>query len=299
MARIRSIHPGLASDEAYMSMTMAAKAAWPLLWTECDDHGIFEWKPIVLKARIFPADNVDFAALLAEYEALGCVRRADVGGKSHGFIRNFCRYQRPKNPSYRFDLDPALYEFVGLKSSEEDRAPVILPQSSPSPAEIVPQMKEEGGRGEKEEETASAASSPRAPKMPGLTEMERRIIGVFRDAGVDPSSFPETGPAALWAAQGFDAEICVAVVSAAVRRGKRINSLKWFEEPIREAHAKRAPAPPPVDAVVTDGQWDVFVSRHRESPSKWPHRMLGPSPDEAGCKAPADILTRYGWRAAA
>ena len=67
MARIRSVHPGMASDEIYMSMSITAKAAWPLLWTECDDNGIFEWKPIVLKARIFPADAVDFAAILAEW----------------------------------------------------------------------------------------------------------------------------------------------------------------------------------------------------------------------------------------
>jgi hypothetical protein len=79
MARIRSIHPGLTSDEAYMSMSMTAKAAWTPLWMQCDDHGIFEWKPIVLKALIFPADNVDFSTVLAELEKLGCVRHSTSG----------------------------------------------------------------------------------------------------------------------------------------------------------------------------------------------------------------------------
>jgi hypothetical protein len=43
---------------------------------QCDDHGIFEWKPIVLKALIFPADNVEFwQKFLAELERLGCVQQ--------------------------------------------------------------------------------------------------------------------------------------------------------------------------------------------------------------------------------
>lgn len=60
---------GLSSDEAFMSMSMTAKAAWPLLWTECDDNGVFEWKPVVLKARIFPGDSLDFDSILAEWLA--------------------------------------------------------------------------------------------------------------------------------------------------------------------------------------------------------------------------------------
>src|ERR1044072_2967872 len=101
-AQIRSIHPGLTSDEAFMSMTMTTKAAWTPLWMHCDDHGIFEWKPIVLKALIFPADNVDFAQVLAELETLGCIRKFGIDGKPYGIIRNFAKYQRPKNPSYRY-----------------------------------------------------------------------------------------------------------------------------------------------------------------------------------------------------
>ena len=137
MARIRSVHPGLASDEAFMTMSMAAKAAWALLWTECDDHGLFEWKPIVLKARIFPADAVDFAAILGEYESLDCVKRVEIDGKSFGLIRNFGKYQRPKNPSYRYQWSDDFASYAGFT--------VALPQPSPSHTEKPPQRKEEGG----------------------------------------------------------------------------------------------------------------------------------------------------------
>jgi hypothetical protein len=157
MARIRSVHPGLASDEAYMSMSMAAKAAWPVLWTECDDHGIFEWKPIVLKARIFPADNVDFADLLAEWERLGCVKRKEIDGKAFGLIRNFCKFQRPKNPSYRFPLPEDERDFIALKDDTTE----VLHQSSGSPPEIPPQMKDEGGKREEVDKKESRAVAPR------------------------------------------------------------------------------------------------------------------------------------------
>lgn len=58
-----------------MGLGLAAKAALPLLWTHCDDQGVFDWKPVTLKARIFPADNVDVAAVLAELEAANIVRQ--------------------------------------------------------------------------------------------------------------------------------------------------------------------------------------------------------------------------------
>lgn len=170
MARIRSIHPGLTSDEAYMSMSMTAKAAWTPLWMQCDDHGIFEWKPIVLKALIFPADNVDFSAVLQEFEQLDCIRRIDIEGKPYGIVRNFARYQRPKNPSYRHfkpeELPSDLGSYIGVKGA----APPALPQSSPSTTEIPPQMKEEGGKREEKEEVKKNSRSVASAPGPSASE---------------------------------------------------------------------------------------------------------------------------------
>lgn len=148
MARIRSIHPGLTTDEAYMTMTMACKAAWPLMWTECDDRGLFEWKPIVLKARIFPADAVDFVEILAEMERLGCIRRYEIDGRSFGAVKNFCQYQRPKHPSYRYPTTGVDMDFIAFKTDDSiDSHPALTP-ASPRPTEKPPQMED----GEKDEE---------------------------------------------------------------------------------------------------------------------------------------------------
>jgi hypothetical protein len=161
MARIRSVHPGLASDEAYMTMSMAAKAAWPMLWTECDDHGLFEWKPIVLKARIFPADAVDFAAILAEYVELGCIMRVEIDGKPFGLVKNFGNFQRPKNPSYRYPWREEFGKFAGFNEGQSGSPTPALPQQGVSPTEKLSQMKEEGGR---KKEDISVPSEPR-PKQ--------------------------------------------------------------------------------------------------------------------------------------
>jgi hypothetical protein len=185
MARIRSVHPGLASDEVFMSMSMAAKAAWALLWTECDDHGIFEWKPIVLKARIFPADSMDFNVLLEEYIQLGCIQKVEREDKPYGLVRNFCRYQRPQKPSYRFPIPPEWEKFVGLKAEKSERPPKSVEDHSDNgtpplqdhshTTTVKPNpMKEEGGKRKEESLFASdepssaetAKKSPRASRIP-------------------------------------------------------------------------------------------------------------------------------------
>jgi len=146
MARIRSIHPGLSSDEAYMSMSMTAKAAWPHLWMECDDHGVFEWKPIVLKARIFPADNVDFPALLEEFKRLECVKMVEIAGRQCGLVRNFCRFQRPKKPSYRHLLPDEFRTYVGIGAPSSPP----VPHHSPTSTENSSQMEDGVGVSKKE-----------------------------------------------------------------------------------------------------------------------------------------------------
>jgi len=162
MARIRSVHPGLASDESYMSMSMAAKAAWPLLWMECDDKGVFEWKPIVLKARIFPADNVNFADILSEWEGLNCVRQFTVDGKTYGAVRNFRKFQRPKTPNDVHPITAEIRNYVGLgeviSEIEDDKQTQFPPNGEKSP-----QMEDGGGRMKGEGGKMEEVSPPLPP----------------------------------------------------------------------------------------------------------------------------------------
>lgn len=120
MARIRSIHPGLFTDEAFMTASPAARVLLLGLWCESDDNGVFEWKPIVLRARILPADTVDGAALLNELHSLGVIKRFEHEGKPFGAVKNFVRFQRPKSPKAVWPITNDIANFVCLNSREED-----------------------------------------------------------------------------------------------------------------------------------------------------------------------------------
>ncbi|OSJ19761.1 hypothetical protein BST63_01165 [Bradyrhizobium canariense] len=63
-ARIRSIHPRLFTDEAFVSCLPLARLLLLGIWTEADDHGVFEWKPRTLKMRLLAGDQAEVADLL-------------------------------------------------------------------------------------------------------------------------------------------------------------------------------------------------------------------------------------------
>ena len=116
MARIRSIHPGFWTDEAVVSVCRDARLLLIGLWTQCDDKGVFEWKPIGLRMRIFPADQVDVVALLGELEQADLIRGFDAGGRRYGAVRNFVIFQRPKRPNNVYPLPQIVWTFTGLAS---------------------------------------------------------------------------------------------------------------------------------------------------------------------------------------
>lgn len=113
MARIRSVHPSLFTDEAFVTLCPHARLLAIGVWTECDDQGAFEWKPVTLKMRLFPVDNVDIAALLGELERHNVVKRYSVDGREYGAVRNFRRFQKPKKPKYVHPMPPEWRTYAG------------------------------------------------------------------------------------------------------------------------------------------------------------------------------------------
>jgi hypothetical protein len=163
MSRIRSIHPGIWTDEAFMEASAHARLLIFGIWNEAWDDGVFEWKPLTIKARIFPVDAVDVGALLAELENLQFVRKFQANGKDYGAIRNFQKYQRPKKPNSSGVLPNSLCSWVA--SSEP------VPNQYGTSGEKSPQMEDVGGRMEKEKEEASASSLAAAAEKKQLDEI--------------------------------------------------------------------------------------------------------------------------------
>lgn len=162
MPRIRSVHPPLFTDEAFVSRSMPARLLAIGLWTEADDRGVFEWKPTSLKMRLFPADNVNLAELLAELLNGHIIAKHAVDGKEYGVIRNFCKWQRPKKPTYRYPFESEWAKYVGFKPKKRPTgAQQVLNQFS-TEGEIAAQMEEGEEEGEKEAGENRLSSGPSA-----------------------------------------------------------------------------------------------------------------------------------------
>lgn len=138
MARIRSIHPGLYTDDAFMMLSMGARMLLIGLWSHADDGGGFEWKPVVLKARVFPADNIDVTDLLEELVRNDVIQKYDFGDRSYGAVRNFGKWQRPKKPSRFVPMPEPVRNYCASKDICADTVPELVPAECGTSTEPVP-----------------------------------------------------------------------------------------------------------------------------------------------------------------
>lgn len=179
MSRIRSIHPGIWTDEAFMGLSAYARLLLIGIWTEAWDDGVFEWKPLTLKARLFPVDMVDVNELLQELLEAGVIARMDEHEKRPGIVRNFQRYQRPKKPNSSQLMTNRWLEYVGKSPTKGDLnkdSSEPVPNQFPTDTENPIQMEDGGWRMEdgNGEDVANAPSLPERPssKKPVSTKAE-------------------------------------------------------------------------------------------------------------------------------
>lgn len=125
---------------------------------------------------------------------------------------------------------------------------------------------------------------------PDVVTARIEIVRIFENAGMVP---PDTGRVVVWKAQGWNLKLCVAVVGERVRPGKRIGTLAFFDDAIREAHEKLNPTP----AQKKDIDWNFWAAswakERAQGEANWPMR-LQPNPGEKGCRCPPEVLLRHG-----
>lgn len=119
MARIRSVHPSLFTDEAWVSCSPLARILYIGLWTDADDQGLFEWKPLQIKMRLLPGDAAQAGGLLEELAGVDLIKCFDRGGRQFGAIKDFRKYQRPQKPNAVHDLPEGLREYVGMEDDDD------------------------------------------------------------------------------------------------------------------------------------------------------------------------------------
>lgn len=156
------MHPSIFTHEAWVSCSAFARLFYIGLWTDADDQGIFEWRPLQLKMRLLPADPVAAPDLLAELVAAGLIASFSVGSETFGAIKDFRKYQRPKRPNAIHPLPAEWRLYVAIDSDIN-----ILPDEGdlfasgngiPPKSEIGSQMEDEGGRMKDEERGEANAS---------------------------------------------------------------------------------------------------------------------------------------------
>lgn len=287
MARIRSIHPGLFTDEAFASLSMAARVLLLGIWTEADDQGVFEWKPVTLKMRIFSADNVDVVPLMEELKVADAIRSFSFEGKPCGAVRNFCRYQKPKTPKYRPVMDDDIRNYVASKYPKEE-APSPQPEQFPQKGEMQRQREEGGdtlflGGGKREGERAPAkvASQGLGNQIHPAFQLLPEAIERCHEQGATDDD--------------IDSEVRKFIAHHQVKQTFSPNWdaswAKWWEnwKPHKTKHASKAKAAPAPDAPIN---WDAVLTDFKKF-GRW-SKWAGPDLDSPACRAPAEMLAKYG-----
>ncbi len=93
--RARSIKPGFYKNDELAACSPMARLLAPGLWMMADREGRLEYRPLRIKAEIFPYDNVDIVALLDELLATKHASTFYHGGKRFIQIEKFAEHQRP------------------------------------------------------------------------------------------------------------------------------------------------------------------------------------------------------------
>jgi len=215
MARIRSVHPGFFTDEELVCVSMAARLLFIGLGVEADDKGIFEWKPLSIKMKIFPADSLDIDTLLAELEHANAIRKYEIDGRQYGAIRNFRKFQRPKTPNDIHPAPPDIRNYVGLDVPTSE----TLPQSGGKPSEIRPQMEDGGDKMEDEGRKKEEKNRARRGNGAGYV-FSGNVIRLL------PADY-ELWKASFHAIPDFDAELIS--IDAWLKGQPEEKKHKWFQ----------------------------------------------------------------------
>lgn len=121
-------------------------------------------------------------------------------------------------------------------------------------------------------------------------DFQQAIVKAFA-AGNSPN-LPETSRAGLWLSQGYQEDICLAVITDIVKRKPSITTLSYFDKPIADAHASKAPPRVAVPMIAQEINWDAVLATYKRM-GIW-SKYAGPDLDSPECRAPLDMLAKHG-----
>lgn len=250
MARARNLKPSFFRNEKLVVRSFAARLLYEGLWCLADRRGVLKDKPHWIEMEIFPADDVDIDALLAELadwrdgEDEPLIYRYEADGKRCIFICGFPQHNRPHRDEKKNELP--------------DPPELVRPLPAEPCAEVVVNTSDtlQAGKkpGQHEEKPATCADSlllndetRTSPGGDGTDEVEAEI-------GVQVRHWFQNHPILLWdkVAAGKLAKIVKAKgwdfanrwVDDGIAKGKSFPIAHAFGVFQNEEFATSGPAPP-------------------------------------------------------
>jgi hypothetical protein len=123
MARTRSIKPSFFKNEYLAECEPMARLLFVGLWTLADSQGRMEFRPLRIKAELFPYDNCDILGLLKQLADRGFVRAYESGDVKVLEIPTFGDHQRC-HPDERDE---------GLPPPDESAETIVFPGQNAKP----------------------------------------------------------------------------------------------------------------------------------------------------------------------
>jgi hypothetical protein len=171
--RIRTIKPDFFTSDTVSTLPLRARLTWIGLWTHCDDHGRCRDNVKLIKAAVWPLDDVSLRDIESDLDDLveaNVVFRYVVEGKAYLQVTNWAEHQKVDRPS-KSNI-PAPTEAADIHRAEAEVTAGQTPRDTLARArESASRARDRKGRERKGKEgdaRASAGPGPEPPPEPPL-----------------------------------------------------------------------------------------------------------------------------------
>jgi hypothetical protein len=141
-----------------------------------------------------------------------------------------------------------------------------------------------------QKQTTEQSRDVRSDLQKRAGNFRQAIVKAFEDA--NSPTMIETSRAELWLTQGYQEDICLAVISEIVRKKPSITTLNYFDNAIKDAHSSKAPPRQAVSMQPEEINWDQILTDFKKF-GRW-SKWAGPDLDSPACRAPKEMLEKYG-----
>lgn len=162
MPRIRTIKPDFFTSDTVSELPLRARLTWIGLWTHCDDHGRCRNNVKLIKAAVWPLDDVSLRDVAEDLDALaeaGVIYLYAVDDRTYLQVTGWTEHQKVDRPSKSAIPAPLDEPSVSMPRALDE------PASSPR-ARKGRERKGREGEPIREPSTQTPATAPAAQGLP-------------------------------------------------------------------------------------------------------------------------------------